>query len=164
MDDRFHVSAKAVIVHEEKILLIKYDEGKGPGCDPHYNLPGGKMRANETAEEALIRKVKGESGGTVDSVGRLAFIYEYIGSNHEFIAGDKHSVSLIFYATLKDYTEPSMETCTDPDVETPQIDVCWIPIENLDDIILWPRINQRLKQVCKDLENEKENLYWGDIL
>lgn len=157
MNDKFHASAKAIIVRDDKVLLIKYDDEN----EIHYNLPGGKMKPHETAHETMIRKVREEAGGEVGSVGSLAFVYEYIGQNHNYIAGDKHSLSLVFWATLKAGTEPSIDKATE--IDPIQIDVSWVPVEELPNIDLWPRINKRLMDLIR-LENKKNEIYWGDIL
>ncbi|MEE8294902.1 MAG: NUDIX hydrolase [Sphingomonadales bacterium] len=49
------VSAKAVIISEGKVLLLKQKNGK-------WDLPGGKLDENENIVEGLIREVKEETG------------------------------------------------------------------------------------------------------
>lgn len=155
--ERFHVSSKALIVRDNKVLLIKYDDENGV----HYNFPGGKMKPHETAHQTLIRKVREEAGGVVEKVGPIAFIYEYIGANHNFIAGDKHSVSLIFWAHLKEGNQPDMSKAIDPDPI--QIDVCWVPVKDFQHIDLYPRVNSKVVDLIS--KGEQENgIYWGDIL
>ncbi|MBD1373406.1 hypothetical protein IC620_13710 [Hazenella sp. IB182357] len=44
-----------------------------------------------------------------------------------------------------------------------QIDVSWIPVDDIPIIDLWPRINQRLTELIKSGNKENE-IYWGDIL
>ena len=159
MAERYHVSSKACIVKEGKILLIQYKE---PHEDFfHYNLPGGKVKPNENMNDACARKVFEETGAEVGSVGNLLFVYEYIGKTHDFYCGDKHSISLVFQCTLKDGSEICMEKGTN--LDDIQTDVCWVPIDELDNIVLLPKFQDKLKAVI-DNPSCFANHYWGDIL
>jgi ADP-ribose pyrophosphatase YjhB (NUDIX family) len=141
-----HVSAKGCVVRDNCLLLAQYRDVNEVGH--HYNLPGGRIKPNERLEDACRRKIYEETGAEIKTR-ELLFVYEYIGENHKFFAGDKHSVSLIFRCDLLLGSEPSMMSATKPDLI--QTDVCWIPIEN------------KLKKVLLD-KAAFENLYWGDIL
>jgi len=153
-----HVSSKACIVRDGKLLLVQYKDVGENGV--HYNFPGGKVRGNENIHDACIRKVKQETGG-VAIPGDLMFVYEYIGVSHGCIADDKHSVSLIFQCDLSNEVEPSMQTCTKPD--DIQTDVCWVPIEQLDKIVLFPKVGDKLKKILSS-QSSNNRIYWGDIL
>lgn len=161
MNDKFHVSSKAVIVRDNRMLLIQYQDKDNGETGYHYNLPGGKMHANESAVETLRRKVMEEAGAKVDSVSSLLFVYEYIGKNHGYMLGDKHSVSLVFRCTLQAGSEPSIKNCTKPDAI--QTDVCWIPLSELTHIILWPNVAEKLLNTLHSLD-DVNNPYWGDIV
>jgi 8-oxo-dGTP diphosphatase len=153
-----HVSSKACVVRDGRILLIRYQDVGEEGC--HYNLPGGKVLANENLHEACARKFREEAGGLIRP-GDLMFVYEYIGVNHGYQAGDKHSVSLIFWCELLDGPEPSMETCTKPDAI--QTDVCWVRLEELDKIELFPKVGKKLQGILREARSI-DRIYWGDIL
>ena len=49
------VSAKAVVLHDEKVLLLKQKDGR-------WDLPGGKADKKEGVAQALKREVKEETG------------------------------------------------------------------------------------------------------
>lgn len=57
-DDKFYVSIKGVILHAQKVLML---------CKPTgtWDLPGGRMGANESPKRSLMREVHEETGLTV---------------------------------------------------------------------------------------------------
>jgi 8-oxo-dGTP diphosphatase len=52
-----HVAA-AIIIQNEKVLIAKRPEGKHKAG--YWEFPGGKVEANETAEQALLREIHEE--------------------------------------------------------------------------------------------------------
>jgi 8-oxo-dGTP diphosphatase len=71
--------AKALIVHEEKILL---NQCKGEKNGIYYSLPGGGQNQYETLEEAIIRECREETGYEVIPV-RFAALFEEIYGDEE---------------------------------------------------------------------------------
>ena len=57
----YRVSIKALIINEDKILLIQEADGR-------WELPGGGLNYNETINQALKRELKEEFGATVNKV------------------------------------------------------------------------------------------------
>jgi ADP-ribose pyrophosphatase YjhB (NUDIX family) len=157
MDQKHHVSGKGVCIKNNKILLIKYFE---EGVGVHYNIPGGRQLPNERITDTVKRKMFEEAGAEV-RVGSFMFLYEYIGRNHDCSMGDKHSVSLIFKCELRSGSNPGMETCTKPDEER-QIDVCWIPLDELPNVLLFPHMASQILRVL-GLPEEGFDRYIGDI-
>lgn len=66
---RYPISIKGVIIHRNKVLLLKNERGE-------WDLPGGKINSDFSAEDCLIREVKEETGLDI-KVGQLltTFIY-----------------------------------------------------------------------------------------
>jgi 8-oxo-dGTP pyrophosphatase MutT (NUDIX family) len=66
---RYPVSIKGIIIWENKVLLLKNERGE-------WDLPGGKLQSDISAEACLIREVKEETNLDI-SVGSLeaTFIY-----------------------------------------------------------------------------------------
>lgn len=62
----FALVAKAVIIHNEKFLLLKRSKKEIEGSSINkyqiWDLPGGGIRFFETAEKGLIREIKEETG------------------------------------------------------------------------------------------------------
>ena len=50
----------AIIVNENKILCVQRGEGKYKYISKKWEFPGGKVEANETRTEALVREIKEE--------------------------------------------------------------------------------------------------------
>jgi 8-oxo-dGTP diphosphatase len=157
MDDTFHVSAKGVLCEQNRILLIQYQEPGEIGY--HYNLPGGRIHRNERAPDACRRKMREEAGARVDVVNFL-FCYEYIGANHEFRGGDKHSISLVFLCTLQSGIQPSMSLCSMPDAI--QTGVSWVALEDLPSMTLYPSCPQRIIDALRAPLSIQDR-YWGDL-
>jgi len=60
--DRPRIGVGAVLIHQDKVLLIK--RGKEP-LRGRWVVPGGTVELGETLEQALVREVQEETGLTV---------------------------------------------------------------------------------------------------
>ena len=96
-------SAKAIIIKNGCLLTQKNIDSEGDW----YLLPGGGQNLGETLEETLRRECIEEIGIDV-SVGRLRYIREYIGKNHEFSehGGDLHQVEFMFECEFNEEQPP----------------------------------------------------------
>ena len=115
-------SAKAIIIKDGCLLTVKNYDSEGDW----YLLPGQGQNQGETLKEALCRECIEEIGVEI-RVGRLRYIREYIGKNHEFSAhdGDAHQVEFMFECEFDDAQPP--ELGTNPDAY--QVDIAWLPID-----------------------------------
>src|SRR5664279_5304494 len=105
------ISAKAVIVRDQRLLLISKHDAKGV----YYLLPGGGQEQNERLDEAVKRECREELGADVE-VGELLFVRDYIGRNHEFGATDtSHQVELMFECRVAEAYEPAIGATPDND-------------------------------------------------
>ncbi|AXI85295.1 NUDIX hydrolase [Streptomyces sp. ETH9427] len=133
---RISVSVKAAIVHQDRILLMSYDDHSGF----HYNLPGGKAKAGEPLRDAVVRKVKDETGLRVRT-SRLLFVVEYVPEQYNDEFGTVHKTQHNFLAELLDEdTAPRKSDPPDPI----QVGFEWVPLEEFEDKYLLPRVNQQL--------------------
>lgn len=135
--NRIRVSAKALIISDGKLLVIRHEDSGGV----YHTLPGGGQRPFETQTAALVRECQEELGATV-RVGALRFVREYIGRHHEFAHkdGETHQVECIFDCRLVgDYIPASGDT---PDAT--QTGVVWIPLSALAEHRLYPAALRKL--------------------
>ncbi|MEA2037384.1 MAG: NUDIX hydrolase [Nanoarchaeota archaeon] len=80
-------TACAVIVKESKVLLVKRNHEP---FNQHWTLPGGHIDFGETAEEAVVRETKEESG--------LEFKPKFLGYRDEIYPDiNWHGEVLVFY-------------------------------------------------------------------
>lgn len=111
----------AIIIKDNKLLLAKNHDF------PYFYTLGGKVKLNETSEEAIVREVFEETG-VVFEIERLAFIHEHI-YNAEITKDHCHEI-VLFYLMKEnyqmDFTSESKES------------LHWIPMEHLDETYLFP--------------------------
>ncbi len=93
------VGARAVIIHEGRVLLLRAQE---PGRT-YYFLPGGHVQHGERAQEAAVREVKEETGLEV-AVERALGVREFIAARHtkrpKNMPAGHHALAVIFLCRL----------------------------------------------------------------
>lgn len=69
------VAAVAILTHDEdeRVLLVQRGEDPGKGL---WGLPGGFVELGETAEDALVREIKEETGYEI-AVGELVGVWSF---------------------------------------------------------------------------------------
>jgi len=142
-------SIKAIIIRNNHLLCVRKMDEQGA----YYLLPGGGQKKNETFVEALQRECLEELGASV-RVGRLRYIREYIGKNHEFSQEDDgHQVEFMFECEL--LTEPDLQQATHPD--DGQTGIVWVDLAERQKYRVYPKVlTERLVQAYPEL-------YWGDV-
>ena len=125
-------AAKALILHNGKLLLIKYHNSAGEVC---YTIPGGGQNCLETMEEAVIRECLEETGYHVH-VGKFAGLYEEIIENkayQEKYPAYAHKIFHIFLCSLlSDVFQEASE------LDDRQIGHEWVDLSKAGDINLYP--------------------------
>ena len=107
----------AIVVSAKGILLVRRDKEPGKGL---WSIPGGGVEVGETAEEAIIREVKEESGVDVEPIHEIGYadiIMEDADGNVEF-----HYILLHFLAH-------ALNLDTTP--ESPEAEVSWFMPDEL---------------------------------
>lgn len=141
MSMSFHirVSARGIVINEEKILLNEFGGGQ------YYNIPGGGVEPGETVKQAVIREIFEESGLNV-TVGDLIFALEYEPNNCSFIYGKTPQISLVFRCSVDgdDVIKPPSVPDTNPDNPEISSECKWIPISDLEKINYVPYIHEQL--------------------
>lgn len=141
MNFHIRVRACALIIHDESVLLIEFQDEHGL----HYNLPAGGVEPNESVIEAVKREAREEASADV-KVGRIAFVYEYAPHLASYIYDSApHGLSLIFDCTLKAGSSPGMPEKPDKN----QTGVKWIPLSELDRVVLYPNIKKHILEYAQ---------------
>ncbi|MCR5183073.1 MAG: NUDIX domain-containing protein [Opitutales bacterium] len=144
-------AVRAILQKDGKILLVKLKDNAGG----FFVLPGGGQKHGETMFEALRRECAEELGIAVKP-GRLCYVREYIGANHEFVQRHKyfHQVEIVFECDLLD--DSQIGSGTEEDLR--QVGFAWVPIADL------PRTNIR-PSVFKDfVKDGKLEIPYGAYL
>ena len=67
---RLPISAKGVLIHRGRVLLLKNERGE-------WELPGGRLDEGETPEETVVREIREETGLLVSVVSLVdAWVYQ----------------------------------------------------------------------------------------
>ncbi|WP_406002990.1 NUDIX domain-containing protein [Streptomyces sp. NBC_00829] len=131
-----HVTARAVVLRNEQILLLRYDRPR-----PHYNLPGGKAKAHEGLADTVVRKVAEECGLRTEVRG-LLFVEESLPAGRGSDPAVHHKFECVVLADVPDGAEPPGDgpPARDPHGGTPE----WVPLTELTELPLLPPIQERL--------------------
>ena len=107
----------AIVVSGKGILLVRRDKEPGKGL---WSIPGGGVEVGETAEEAIIREVKEESGIDIEPIHEIGYadiIMDDAEGNIEF-----HYILLHFLARALNL---------DTRQESPEAEVSWFMPDEL---------------------------------
>ena len=109
------------IIEDDKVLLLHKPK------DSHYEFPGGKVREEETIEEAAIREVKEELGVDVKLVEKFSVI--------EFSYNGKYLRGSLFFAKI---------TSGEPHITEPTVfdHLIWMPIMEYEKYMLAPNVKE----------------------
>ena len=136
------VRACALIIENNSILLVEFDDEQ---VGVHYNLPAGGVEKGECIKEAVMREAREEACIDVE-VGQLAFVYEYMNKSATVAL---HGVSMMFDCKIK---SGMPKNSGNPD--TNQTDVKWIPLSELQDVLLFPDIRA---EILEYVRSDKKN-------
>lgn len=132
------VRVGGLIVQNDAVLLIEYDEGSPFGL--HYNFPGGGVDEGESLHSALRRELLEEACVEVE-VGDLVYVWEYFPPEYNFKYGKTQAVNFLFECRLANGAAPRMPDVPDLD----QSAVRWIRLDQLANIHLIPNIIEELR-------------------
>ncbi|MFC4777284.1 NUDIX domain-containing protein [Paenibacillus sp. GCM10023252] len=134
-----------MIIQNDCVLLVEYDNN-----GIHYNLPGGGLEPGEIIKDGVAREVLEETTAEV-TVGSLALIYEMAPHRQsgEYMNQEPHGLHLIFECSLKENSIPKLPSQPDPH----QSAVKWIPVQELDSILLFPNIKEQIKSYVGNKNN-----------
>lgn len=124
---RFNYRVGAIIINDNKLLMVKNANA------PYYYSVGGRVKLNETAEEAVVREVLEETGVTF-KIDRLAFIHENF-FVEEVTKEPFHELSFFF---IMKHNESLNIICSSFTEQGSLEFLEWLPIEKLGGIHLFP--------------------------
>ena len=119
---RFNYRVGAIIIHDEKILLMRNPEA------PYLYSVGGRVNYNETTQEAAIREVREETGLTLE-VDRPVFFHEQFFD--EEVTGE-HFHEVAVYYLMKDIDDLSSLDCVSVTERGVSEELVWIPLDELE--------------------------------
>jgi ADP-ribose pyrophosphatase YjhB (NUDIX family) len=124
---KFNYRVGAIIIRDKKLLMIKNDSA------PYYYSVGGRVKLNETSEEAVIRETFEETGIKFE-IDRLAFIHENFFD--EEITGE-HYHEIAFFYLMKENTDMNL-ICNSFGDQGAKEHLNWLPFDDLDKTHIYP--------------------------
>lgn len=145
-------AAKALVVHNNKLLLVKYRGRAGEEC---YTIPGGGQECLETMEEAIVRECLEETGYQV-AVSDFAALYEEIIWDKAYQQRYPDYAHKIFHIFLCRLRSDLAQTPTGEDLG--QTGCEWVNLERLGSLNLYPLV---LRENIASLLREKGPMFLG---
>ena len=93
-EGKFNFRVAAIIKNGNKILMAH-----NPDDESCYYSVGGRVKMNETVEDAVIREIKEETGLNCE-IERMGFIHENFFTN--YVGVKFHEISIYFYIKITD--------------------------------------------------------------
>lgn len=115
-DNVYKVRATGVLIENDSLLLVKQKLSN----NKEWSLPGGRVEAGETLEQALIREMKEETGLDVEPI-RMLYVCD--------VAASSNTVLHITFLTKRIGGEITLPT--NEFDENPIHDVQFVPINEL---------------------------------
>ena len=154
--ERFRPSAKAVVVHEGKVLLTR---NRTPGdTRPDWHIfPGGGQEPGETLDDALVREVREETGIEIRP-GRRLWVRELIAARRKEFPFDPadHAIEFMFEAEfVADHGDAH-------DEDLYQEEVVWIAAADLPGLRFYPQ--SVLPALRAHMNGDDPGpMYYGDV-
>ncbi|MGD8801575.1 MAG: NUDIX domain-containing protein [Gammaproteobacteria bacterium] len=123
-------AVRAVIFSNDSVLLQRKIDDDGI---ERYSLPGGAQEQGERLADALQRECEEEIGTRVKIID-LMFVGDYFKVKTTDPPTTRHLLEFLFACSVDSDYQPA----NGPHPDKHQVDVVWMPIENLTDINLVP--------------------------
>jgi 8-oxo-dGTP diphosphatase len=81
MDREHRISAGAIVMHEEQVLLVRYSDAGGRS---YLVGPGGGVLINESSHQAVVGQVREETGLDV-SAQEVLFVEDLLSQRHRIV-------------------------------------------------------------------------------
>ena len=113
-----HVEVVCAVIRNDKNEIFCCKRGPGRALEGYWEFPGGKVEANETHEETIMREIREELKTTIEPI-------KYIGvSNYEYKDIEK-PFSITMYAYECKLIQGKLEL-------TEHTEKKWVKVEDLD--------------------------------
>jgi 8-oxo-dGTP pyrophosphatase MutT (NUDIX family) len=140
---KFNYRVGAIIIKDNKLLMIK-NEGA-----PYYYSVGGRVKLNESSEEAVVRETFEETGIEFE-IDRLAFIHENF-FNEEITR--EHYHELAFFYLMKVPSNINF-VCKSFGEQGEKEDLYWLPVDDLESYHLYPEFfKTKLSRIINGFEH-----------
>jgi ADP-ribose pyrophosphatase YjhB (NUDIX family) len=126
-EGKFNYRVGAIIIRDKKLLMVKNDSA------PYYYSVGGRVKLNETSEEAVVRETFEETGLKFE-IDRLAFIHEHFFSEEITM---EHYHEIAFFYLMKSPANMNF-VCKSFGDQGAKEHLHWLPIEDLNSYHLYP--------------------------
>lgn len=129
MQTNFEIIARALIIHDNKILLCKRKNRD------YYFLPGGHIEFGEQAEVALEREIKEELGADLHDISFIGAVENIFRQDEKL----RHELNIVFLAQAASKNTESVENhltfCLIPPVQVKEQYLLPIALKNA--LIQW---------------------------
>ena len=128
---RFRLRAAAIIIENGCVLFATND------VEQYYYSIGGGIELGETAQEAVLREVKEETGVAYE-IERLAFIQENFFKRDDGVLKDLFCHEITFYFLMKSRGSQKLNSHSKTMNGTIEERMVWLPIEQLSEYEAYP--------------------------
>ena len=132
-----HVEVVCAVIKNENGEIFCCKRGPGRALEGYWEFPGGKVEANETHEETIVREIREELKTTIEPI-------KYIGVSNDEYKDIEKPFSITMYAYECRLIQGELEL-------TEHTEKKWVKKENLDSIKFAPAdlpiVNMILKSV-----------------
>lgn len=150
---KYRLTVRAIIVKNDHILLNEFNHGE------YYNLPGGGLEIGESLRECVAREVLEESGYYV-TTHEMLYVYEYNPKRDGYSYGQRGALSHVFRCEIDESKPPIERSVIDSDKVNKSVSTgCkWLPVSELSNIHLNPKINETLINDIRSMSTETKFL------
>lgn len=127
-EGKFNYRVGAIIIKDSKVLVVKNSKAS------YYYSVGGRVKFNETTQDAVLREVREELGINMEIDRPLVFHENFF--NEELDNIYFHEVAV--YYLMKSTDELDKIVCKSYTDKGDKEELCWLPIDDLKNYKIFP--------------------------